>query len=855
MKPLFFTLSMLCVVIDAGASGHPRQRISLNTDWSFVFELPERADAAGVRTATWQGIDLPHSWNVADSTDKTKPYHRGIGRYRKSFFFEPSLDGKKLYLYFEGANQVADVTVNGRSAGRHVGGYSAFAFDISDLVRIGKQNEIEVVVDNRHNDDVPPLNADFTFYGGIYRDVWLLVLNDVHFDLDDYAATDLRIAPISVSEKQATVEIDAGVANASGSYREVSVDSSLVDADGSVIAEASVSTTVEPGDVSKLRLARFEIEEPNLWSPESPYLYRVICTLREGSRVLDRLHYPLGLRWIEFDGETGFRLNGKPYRLFGTNRHQDYPGLGNALPNEQHRSDLQEIKGNGFNFLRLAHYPQDPAVLETADEIGLLVWEETPIVNLIGLSAAFRQNSTRMVREMIRQHRHHPSVIFWGYMNEVTLVEPEPLPETYDREVLSLAQHLDHVVHEEDPLRPTVMALSRDELDRQTPLRSVPDILGLNLYFGWYYGELDSLGQFLDRYHQENPEVPLFISEYGAGSDARVHSLRAERFDFSTEYQQRFHEAAFEQILHRPWLVGSAVWAQFDFGSNHRQDTIFGINQKGLWYYDRRPKDIAWFYQAQLRKEPVLHIAARDWLRRAGSRPEDAIMPIRIYSNESPVELFVNDTSLGSRVIHNSTAVWKVEFTPGENRLAARSATREDKVTIDYEDRSSLFTAGSPRPAGIAINAGGNEQFIDQDGVIWEADRAYEQGSWGHLGGMSERSHHRIFGTEDDPLYQTRRAGSHGYRFDVADGRYLLELHFARLNEAAPGNTAFRVEINGLSRDVSELASYTRQQIEWPVEVSGGQGLRIRLVSEPGVAFVSGISVKRIDVIRTPVRP
>lgn len=247
------------------------------------------------------------------------------------------------------------------------------------------------------------------------------------FDLSSGTATgsDTRYATISallavcmlwlVTDARAS-----GVANGSATPRDVHVDSALVDAEGSVIAQASITTTLEPGHTSDLRLASFEVDEPELWSPESPYLYRVICTVRDGARVLDRLQHPLGLRWAEFDAKTGFRLNGKPYRLFGTNRHQDYPGQGNALTDEQHRSDLRKIKDNGFNFLRLAHYPQDPAVLEAADEIGLLVWEEIPIVNLIGVSSAFRKNSVRMVREMIRQHRYHPSVIFWGYMNEVT---------------------------------------------------------------------------------------------------------------------------------------------------------------------------------------------------------------------------------------------------------------------------------------------------------------------------------------------------------------------------------------------------------------------------------------------------
>jgi len=825
----------------------PNQSLLINEGWSFVLEDSAGTDADGRRPGQWSAVDLPHTWNATDSRNKTKPYHRGTGRYRKTLFIASHLADKRLYLYFEGANQIADVTVNGEPAGRHIGGYSAFAFDISELVLFGEGNEIEVLVDNRHDEDVPPLNADFTFYGGIYRDVRLLVLDDVHFNLDDYASTDLRITPISVSQTQAKIEINAGVANVSGELRDVEVHSSLLDAEGSVIAQASARSTLEPGAVSKLRLARFEIEEPELWSPESPYLYRVVCTIRDGSRVVDRLEYPLGLRWIEFDAANGFRLNGKPYRLFGTNRHQDYAGLGNALPDELHRGDLRKIKDNGFNFLRLAHYPQDPAVLEAADEIGLLVWEETPIVNLIGLSSGFRQNSTRMAREMVRQHRHHPSVIFWGYMNEVTLVKPDPLPENYLEEVLALAKHLNAIVREEDPLRPTVMALSRDEVHNGAALYDVPDILGLNLYFGWYYGELDSLGPFLDRFHRSNPDVSLFVSEYGAGSDERVHAIQPARFDFSTEFQQRFHEETFRQILDRPWLIGSAVWNQFDFGSDYRQDTKFGINQKGLWYYDRTPKDIAWFYKAQLREEPVLHIAARDWRRRAGSRPGDAIMPVRIYSNESPVELFVNGFSLGSKAVHNMAAVWDVGFAPGENVLSARSAAREDKVTIDYDDRGSLFADDSPPPAKLAVNAGAGEQFVDRDDRVWEADRGYVEGSWGHIGGTGERTHHRIFGTEDDPLYQTRRLGSHSYRFDVPDGSYLVGLRLANLADTAAGTDEFRVDINGLALDVHDLEPFTRREIEVPVAASGGHGLTIRLISESGDAFVNGIAVQRTD--------
>lgn len=822
----------------------PAQDILLNEDWSFTLEDAAPPETGGSASTAWIDVDLPHTWNAADSRNKERPYHRGSGRYRKSLVIEPRLAGKRLYLYFEGANQVAEVAVNGRPAGRHVGGYSAFAFDVSDLVRIDEENEIEVRLDNRHDEDVPPLNADFTFYGGIYRDVRLLALEEVHFGLDDYAAREVRIVADPVSEARAAVRIDAGIANDARDSREVHVESTIADTAGAVVARGSVSAELAAGTVTPLRLGRFEVENPALWSPESPQLYRVTCTIRDDSGVLDRVTYPLGLRWLELDAERGFRLNGRPYRLFGSNRHQDYPGLGNALPDALHRRDLEIIKDNGFNFVRLAHYPQDPAVLETADEIGLLVWEEIPIVNLIGLSGEFRDNSTRMLKEMIRQHRHHPSVIFWGYMNEVTLVDPKPMPADYHEEVIELAKHLQATVHEEDPSRPTAMALSRDELGKAPPLQAVPDVVAFNLYFGWYYEELESLGSFLDDYHARHPDRPMFVSEYGAGSDERIHALEPEPFDFSTEYQQRFHEAAFSQILERPWLVGSAVWAQFDFGSDYRHDTKFGLNQKGLHYYDRSPKDVAWLYKARLDDEPVLHIAAGDWRRRAGSRSADAIMPVDVYSNEPSVELSVNGVSLGSRPVRGAVATWDISFAPGENRLAAHSANREDEVTVHYEDRRGFFDSGSATGA-LLVNAGGGEQFIDGDGRIWEADREYREGSWGHIGGEAERSHHRIYDTEDDPLYQTRRRAPHSWRFDVPDGHYRVGLRFAQLGNPQPGPSRFTVDVNGEPHDIGPVPPFTRRDVDVETAVTAGDGLVLRLPDGPDEPYLNGIVVER----------
>jgi beta-galactosidase len=345
--------------------------------------------------------------------------------------------------------------------------------------------------------------------------------------------------------------------------------------------------------------------------------------------------------------------------------------------------------------------------------------------------------------------------------------------------------------------------------------------------------------------------VPLFVSEYGAGSDERVHSRQPVSFDFSTEYQQRFHEAAFRQILDRPWLIGSAVWAQFDFGSDYRQDTKYGINQKGLWYYDRTPKDIAAFYRAHLRDEPVLHIAARDWRRRVGSRAGDTAMPVRIYSNEQSAELFVNGESLGAKNLQNRTAEWSVPFAPGENILAARSRQCEDQVRVFYEDRRALFAGRPAHGVALAVNAGGSEQYIGGDDLVWEADRAYERGSWGYVGGASGRSHHRIFETFDDPLYQTRRLGAHVYRFDVADGTYRVELHFARLKDSEGASDRdggnFSVNANGLVVSVGAAPPFTGRQVELLVAASGDRRVTLKLEDGSGEAYVNGIVIQRGD--------
>ena len=813
IQSIVWLAAALALVVATGVQAGERRTL-LNSGWTFALDTADNGDAS-----EWQPVSLPHTWNDRDGSNKRSPYFRGTGIYRRTLQVDDRLRGQALYLYFEGANQVAEVLVNGKTAGRHVGGYSAFAVDISDLVHPDADNDIEVRVDNRHDDTVPPLNADFTFYGGLYRDAWLLAFDDVHFEIDDFGATALLFDTQALSAETATVAVSGSVRNRSNRARQVVVSATIEDADGREVAGVSAETSIAARGSMALDIGEIEISNPRLWSPESPHLYRAVVSIHETGVQLDRVEYPLGLRWFEIDADRGFVLNGEPYRLFGTNRHQDRAGYGNALPDVLHRADVQRIKDDGFNFLRLAHYPQDPAVLEAADELGLIVWEETPVVNLIDLSDAFGANAERMVREMIRQHRHHPSIVFWGYMNEVTLRKPQPLPDGYYEAVVDLAQRLERVAKEEDPSRATVMALSRDELIDDVALEDISDILAFNLYFGWYYEDFATLGEFLDEYRRRNPGRPLMISEYGAGSDERVHALNSTAFDFSTEYQQRYHEANFAQILDRPWLLGSAVWNHFDFGSSHRQDSKFGINQKGLWYYDRTPKDVAYYYRAQLLDEPVLHIATRDWQYRAGSSADDATMPVKVYSNAETVELKLNGASQGVKPVVNAVAEWHVTFRAGRNRLLALSEKRQDQTVVSYEDRGEFFTDG-PERGSIYINAGSGEVYVDARNRVWEADRAYRRGSWGFLRGTAERSHHRIFDTADDPLYQTRRLGRTEYRFDVPDGQYCAELHYA------------------------DFDSYTARTTRHTLQAVRGR-LRIRVDKLDQHDFVNGIALHR----------
>jgi beta-galactosidase len=839
-----------CVAIflcfSAVAFAIPRTRISLDAGWLFTLDDPQNAASNGFDDSKWQSVNIPHTWNAADAFDDEPGYNRGPAWYRRQLNIGPEFKARRLFLYFEGANQIADVFVNGQNAGRHIGGYTAFAVDITKFTKPGA-NILAVRVDNSFNEDIPPLTADFNFYGGIYRDVWLIATDELHFTVTDHASPGVRITTPDIASGKGTVAIESSVTNDGDTRRSFEVVSTVYDATGRVVGTARKPIAVEPKSQAKIS-SQALVSNPNLWSPDTPYLYRVSNKIVENGRVVDEVAQPLGFRRYRFDPDTGFYLNGKHLNLRGTNRHQDYAGLGNAVPDRLHIRDMELIKSAGFNFVRLAHYPQDPSVLEAADRLGLLIWEEIPLVNYITKSAEFTENSQNMLRDMIRQHRNHPSVILWGYMNEIFLRVTRGRDDLYPATV-ELAHDLNTIAHEEDPTRLTTMACHGSDIYNEKGLADVPDVLGWNLYLGWYGGEMPDFGKYLDDQHRRFPKRPLIVSEYGANSDLRLHSTDPRRFDSTTEYQRAFHESYLTQINERPYLSGSTLWSEFDFGSEFRGETQPHINQKGMFTMDRRPKDVHYFYKASLSKEPVVHIAVRDWKYRAG--PAGKSYKIDVYANLPAVELFQNGRSLGAKNIDRlHKASWEVAMTNGANTLTARGRTGSRVVTDTAVVSYKIVTTASPE---IAINVGSNADFIDEKGNIWLADRAYLPGSWGFIGERSKFIYsappdRNVWGTDSDPLYQTMQEGLDGYKFDVPDGNYEVELLFAEMKYEQPNKRVFSVKLNGKTViDRLDLAATAkpRQAYDRKFTVAANGGLTVEFVPVVGEPVLSGIRVVR----------
>lgn len=873
---------VLCVACHALYA--QRESKTINDGWRFYRGDAHAASASDFNDESWEKVSLPHTWNTDAYTDKD--YYKGVGWYRKAFTIPESWSNKQLYLRFEAASKAATVYVNGRLVGEHCGGYTAFTFDITPYCSFSSVNHIAVCVDNARQ-DIPPISGDFTFFGGIYRDVWLIATSKQHFSLSDMASDGVFIDTPEVSATTASLAIRGKVENHQSNAVQLQLEHAVYHPDGSLIQTIKKQVRLAANASHSFHHTAKPIQSPNLWSPESPMLYRIETVLRntKTNEVVDHLSQSTAFRWYRFDGKEGFFLNGKPYKLRGMCRHQDQKPYGVALSDEMHRRDMLLMKEMGVNFIRISHYPQDAAILEQCDKLGMLAWEEIPVIDIVPDTEGYADVCEQNLQEMIRQHYNHPSVITWGYMNEILLVtlrrykKPEELNPILER-TLALTKRLEEVVRKEDPYRVSTIAFHGSNAYNQYGLGDITHVIGWNLYQGWYGGEFKGFDSFLERQQKEHPNHPVIVSEYGAGSDRRLHSLQPKSFDFSIEYQQKYLEHYLPVIEREKYISGGTHWNFIDFSSALRDESMPRINNKGLVYADRTPKDVFYYYKAVFRQDiPVLHIASRDWDRRAGVQVAGApvAQPVKIYTNLPQVELFLNGKSLGTKPVHNCSAIFDVPFTETHNTLRATGGTPdrriEDATTVRFTYIPATFTAENIQGVELAINVGSNCFYTSPEShLTWLPDQLYQSGGWGYISSdENDENNHpastqtEIHLTTDNPLYQTLRGNPAGYRLDVPAGEYEVELLFAdifnpkedlvyQLGQAsvnASHENEFHIIINHQkveesfvpSRDSGYFHAIRRRYI---VSVNANDGLQIHLETVKGKAFLNALKVRKI---------
>ena len=881
MRYIFFKilLTLLVFTTGFGLKAQNREKSSLNYHWYFAKTDSLKGEIEDIKN-TAKIVNIPHTWNNKDVLDDgERGYYRGPAWYAKSLFLNKEA-GKKYYLHFEGANQETTLYVNGQRVGKHVGGYSTFQFDITPFLKSTGENLIKIKVDNAHHPDIPPLSADFTFFGGIYRDLFIIKTSSVHFSMNDYASSGVYVSTPTVKEDYARVLVKSILKNDTENTQKIKLVHDIIDANGNSIYQRKQNFSLKPLEEKTTSFDSEKIKNIQLWSPKNPYVYRVVSKVIQNDVIIDQVDNPLGFRWFRFDANDGFFLNGQALKLMGANRHQDLWSKGNALSDDLHRRDMQLLKDMGANFIRLAHYPQDPAVLQAADELGLLVWEETPLVNEVTLTKAHDENSKLMVKEMVRQHFNHPSVIMWGYMNEIYWAHrflDKEVVDAHTEATVKLAQELENLVRQEDPTRYTAMACHNYPLYESSKITEIPMIVSWNLYHGWYYDTFEDFGKFMDNQHEKYPDRIHFISEYGAGSDVRLHSNNPERFDFTVEGQKRFLESFLKQLLERPYISGASVWNLIDFNSERRIDAIPHLNSKGLVEADRTPKDSYFLFQAALSDQPVLKIAETNWKNRAGYAKKDESFvkqPVQVYSNAKSVELFQNGKSLGIKPTENFSATWQVPLTDGKNEIIAKTQNDDyaiDKLDIDFEF-VPFDLKTSTQKVDIALNTGSNYSFFDTHGqVTWLQDKAYSSGSWGYVDGKPLYVSKKI-GTKEDiqtltefiPLYQTMQVGAKAYRFDVPAGKYEVELLWVEpypksrrfiegieSPEHEGGLRIFDVLINGepVIENLDLLKDYGYNypfRKKWEILVKDEQNINIEFLSKKGKSLISGIRIRQV---------
>ena len=638
-----------------------RKVYNFNTKWAFSKEATE---APKVMPEKWYWVSLPHTWNDIDGQDGGNDLYRGTSFYAKELEKIDLPKADKYYLELNGANSSATVYVNGKKLASHEGGYSTWRVNITDVLE--DKNLFVVEVDNSQNDRVYPQNADFTFYGGLYRDVNILAVNNSHFDLEYYGGPGIKVTP-EVVENNANVEVEVFTTNTLDTQK---LNYILKDREGNIIAQKETSS-------SETKVT-FEIENVHLWhGKKDPYLYSAEVYLKQDDEVLDNVSTRFGCRTFKIDPELGFILNGEEYPLRGVSRHQDRWGIGNALLPEHHEEDMDIICEVGATTIRLAHYQHDQYFYDLCDERGMVIWAEIPYISTHMPNG--RENTISQMKELITQNYNHPSIVVWGLSNEITM-SGESTEDLRENHVI-----LNDLAHEMDKTRLTTIAcVSMCSMD--DPYVQIPDVVSYNHYFGWYGGDTSMNGPWFDEFHAKYPNIPIGCSEYGCEA-LNWHTSNPEQGDYTEEYQAYYHEELIKQFFTRKYMWATHVWNMFDFGTDSRNEGgENGQNHKGLVTFDRKyKKDSFYAYKAWLSDEPFVHICGKRYVDRV-----EETTKVTVYSNQPEVELFANGVSLGKQSSPEHFFYFEVPNN-GETNLEAIAGDCKDnsfirKVEVFNED-------------------------------------------------------------------------------------------------------------------------------------------------------------------------
>jgi beta-galactosidase len=852
-----------------------RLMVPLAEGWHFM----QGAGLHGVETpafddAAWALVDVPHTWNRIgnEGTERSALSNdvQGVGWYRLHFRPPRSAAGGRYFVQFDAVAAVAEVWLNGQYLGRHAGAFSRFRFDATASIHPLGDNVLVVKADNSRpqpgatTQDVIPLSGDFFMFGGIYRNVSLIVTRPVHVDLLDFGGPGLYARVLDLDAGAATVQLWGRVANDLEKPRRVAVEFAIEDAAGGTVASKSLQADAAAG--SAALQVQLRVEHPRLWQGiRSPYLYRSVMTIRSPTgTVLDRVSQPLGFRTVKFDADHGLFLNGEHLFLKGVSMHQDRPVKGWAVSYADQHQDFDLLRNLGANAVRLAHYQHDEYSYELADALGIVAWAEIPLVNKVSFdgsaaSAALTSNAQQQLTELIRQNYNHPSIVVWSLANEIDLTATQIKGPSRPS---ALLQSLNALAKREDPSRATTLADCCEAgipahaggeagaeagAAAREPIVGIADTVGYNRYFGWYTGQFSDFGVMLDEAHARHAGLPIAVSEYGAGAALTQHSDDAEGGPINPhgrphpeEYQNLYHEKSWAALEPRDYLWGVFIWNLFDFASDYRKEgDLTDINEKGLVSYDRQTlKDAYFFYRARWNPQPTLHLVGRRYVDRAY-----AVTEVKAYSNAAQALLTLNGQKIGSAPCAGGICIWPaVRLSQGDNVLSVAAQVGGSPMT----DSLSWSLHHSERV--VNIKAGDISGCVSKGGQRFGSDMYFNGGTGRGVNPPDAPPPGQAVLAEDARLYDSFREGEFTYRVPLPNGRYRVLLRFAEPAATAAGERLFDVTANGLVKlhefDILQAAGGRLKGVDRAFDAEVDHGVLL-LAFRPrrGKALVSALSI------------